>query len=95
VVEGLIFLIGPMESSLKSKESIRGSSFSPVTAGRGMSRFSIHFVSSFPRIVISEEPGRFFCCPSLSINGKERVMEIKRETLNIFIHRLNLFDFIA
>jgi hypothetical protein len=54
--------------------------------GRGTSLFSIHFVSSFPKKVISGTPGRFWYCPWLWRTGKEKVMEIRRHELKILMN---------
>jgi hypothetical protein len=61
-----------------------------MIAGRGTSLFSIHFVSSFPKKVISEAPVWFRYCPWLWRIGKEKVIDIKKQRLKILMEELNI-----
>jgi hypothetical protein len=63
-----------------------------MITGRGISLSSVHLVSSLPKKVISGAPGRFRCWPSPLRIGKERVIEIKRKRLKIFINLCNIFN---
>jgi hypothetical protein len=56
-----------------------------MIAGRGTSLFSDHFVSSFPKKVISGVPVGFWYCPWLWRIGKEKGMDIRRHKLKILM----------
>jgi hypothetical protein len=92
VVEGLTFFTGPIVSNPRSKELNWGSSFTPwpMITGKGTSFFSVHLVSSLPKKVISGAPERLRCWPSPLRRGKEKVIEIKRKKLKIFINLCNI-----
>jgi len=59
--------------------------------GRGISLFSIHFVSSLPMKVISDVLVELGDWPWVLRIGKERVREIRRQRLKILINDRHIF----
>jgi hypothetical protein len=59
--------------------------------GRGTSLFSIHFVSSLPKKIISDGPVEPGDWPWLMKTGKERVSKTRRQMLKIFVNSFNMF----